>query len=255
MKYGVCSSFENVKAAAAAGCSYIECSVYGLVSLPEQERLEFADDLKRSGIRCEAMNILFPGDLALIGPDSSDAAIKEYLTGAFGYIAPFKTEIVVFGSGKARTRPEGVSDNEAFDRLTTVGRMIAAAADEHGITIALEPLNRKEANCINSLAEGAALVRSVDRPNFRLLADMYHILAENEPAGEIELYGDLIVHVHTAAFEGRACPRLQDNELLEPFFTALRKIGYNKRMSVEGNFNDMIPDLKEAFELFDKLTD
>jgi sugar phosphate isomerase/epimerase len=240
IRYGICTSDFSPEAALRAGCAYVEYPVTGLCGLSETEH-------------CEAMNVLFPGDLPLIGPESNDQAIQAYLTGAFARIAPFKPEIVVFGSGRARLRPEGVSAAAAFERLTVAGRMIAAAAEPYGITIALEPLNRGETNCVNSLAEGAELVRSVDRPNFRLLADIYHMLVENEPASEIIANKDLLVHIHVAALEGRICPREADRDVLAPYFAALREIGYKGRLSVEGTIGDLEKDLYEAFALFDGL--
>lgn len=253
MRFGVCTGSENLERVKDTGSAYIECSVTGLCSLSDAELDSFAERLSRNELRCEALNVLFPGDLQLIGSEADCGKIREYLDKAFRRVSVVKPEIVVFGSGRARMRPDTGSPEDAFAQLIDIGRMIAAAAEPYGITIALEPLNTTETNTINSLAEGADLVRAVGCGNFRLLADMYHMLMEDEPAEEIAKCKGLIVHTHTAIKEGRRCPGRTDAGTLAPYFAALRDIGYDGRMSVEGNISDMEHELPEAFNLFEEL--
>ena len=48
-------------------------------------------------------------------------------------------------------------------------------AQSYGIVVCVEPLNRAESNFINTLQEGAEIVRRVNHPHIRLLADLYHM--------------------------------------------------------------------------------
>ena len=57
-------------------------------------------------------------------------------------------------------------------------------------TLAIEPLNRKESNIINSVAEGVRFARQVNRPEIRVLADFYHIDEEREPLDTLKTNGE-----------------------------------------------------------------
>ena len=58
------------------------------------------------------------------------------------------------------------------------------------VRIILEPINRKEARYIHSTQNGVELVRQVDRPNFGLMLDTYHMYLED---------ADMISSLYTAA--------------------------------------------------------
>lgn len=51
--------------------------------------------------------------------------------------------------------------------LGTLGDVAA----KYGITVVVEPLQTKETNLINTVAEGIEIVKKVDRPNVKCLAD------------------------------------------------------------------------------------
>jgi sugar phosphate isomerase/epimerase len=80
-----------------------------------------------------------------------------------------------------------------------------------------------------------------------LLADLYHMLRENEPVANIIAVKDLR-HTHIALLEGRGYPLVRTREV-EDFFAALAKIGYAGTMSIEGKTADMEHDAAKALEL------
>jgi sugar phosphate isomerase/epimerase len=108
-------------------------------------------------------------------------------------------------------------------------------AAEAGVTLSLESLNRKETNFINSLAEAVAIVDAVAHPAFRLQADVYHMLQEDEPPRAILDAGARIVHVHVAQKGTRMAP-LPGGSDFRPYFAALKKIGYRGRVSIESSW-------------------
>ena len=205
-------------------------------------------------MKCEAMAILFPGTFRLVGPDVDFAEIRDYLTKSFERLSVLQPEIVVFGSGSARNCPDGFCLDEAREQLIEVCRIVADAAATHNITIALEALNFTETNMINTILEANKVAKAVNCVNFRLTADIYHMLMNGESANDILQCQENLVHVHIASKVGRNCPKLSEQEMFAPFFQALREIEYDKRVSIEGNVENFEQDLPEAFRLFRELS-
>jgi hydroxypyruvate isomerase len=92
---------------------------------------------------------------------------------------------------------------------------IAAAAD---FTLLLEPLNTlvdHPGYYLDSTAEAAEIIRSLNSPHLRLLYDVYHMqIMEGKVIATIERNIDIIGHFHGAGVPGRA--ELFDTELNYP---------------------------------------
>jgi hydroxypyruvate isomerase len=67
-----------------------------------------------------------------------------------------------------------------------------------GTTLVIEPLNRKESNLCNSVADGVRLARQLNRPEVRGLADLYHMDEEHEPLSALSQQGGWLAHIHLA---------------------------------------------------------
>jgi sugar phosphate isomerase/epimerase len=99
-------------------------------------------------------------------------------------------------------------------------------------------LNTKECNFINSVAEGGDIVQAVNHENFRLLADIYHMLMENESPSNITKYGNLLYHTHIAEKTGRTAPGV-NKEDFTPYFKALKDVKYDGRMAIECSWKNL----------------
>ncbi len=72
-------------------------------------------------------------------------------------------------------------------------------AQLQNVHIALETVTIMQTNFINTLAEGAHMVDLVDRPNFKLMLDIFHLnLEEKNVIGAIKQYSPYNIHVHLA---------------------------------------------------------
>ena len=111
-------------------------------------------------------------------------------------------------------------------------------AKKYDVVISLEPLNTKECNFINSVAEGGEIVQAVNHENFRLLADIYHMLMENESPSNITKYGNLLYHTHIAEKTGRTAPGV-NKEDFTPYFKALKDVKYEGRMAIECSWKNL----------------
>ena len=252
MKIGICTSVDMLSAAKAMGFDYAELN---LSAVADMEAAAFADvcaAVEASGLPVEAMNVLFPGYIKLVGAAADAAATAAYLARAFARAAALGVQVVVFGSGGARRQPEDVSAAETREALRAAAQMIGEAAKPHGITVVIEPLNTGETNTINSVADGAALMREVGHSNVGLLADFYHMSVENEPMSNIAEAG-VLMHTHIARGEGRTYPKTREEDGYAGFFGALKGIGFAGRMSIEGQTTDFMADAPVALAFLREL--
>jgi sugar phosphate isomerase/epimerase len=244
MRFGICTGPERLEEAVRAGADYIECTVVKLMEHSEEERAAFADELSNSPIHCEALAVLFPGRrIPLTGEEFNPQAVEEYAETVFTVLKKIcRPAVVVFGSGGARNCPEGFDRARAMEQITETGRILSHAAAKNDITVALEPLNRKECNTINTVTEAVSIAKKINHPNFKVTADLYHMLTEDEPPEAIYNSEGWIAHTHIATKNGRLYPQTADGDVFAPYFKALREIGYTGRMSIEAGENGSLHD-------------
>lgn len=252
MRFGCCAGLDKASVVQDAGYDYIELPVAAVK--PESPDTEFEmvrEQLGELDIIAEAWNCLLPGDLKVTGPEVDKYRAERYLRTAFERIEELGGEVVVFGSGGARRVPDGFPMDEARDQIVEFVTLAGKIAGAHGITIAIEPLNAKETNIINSVAEGMEIVRAADHPFVKVLADLYHIDEEHEPLQDVVDAGSDLVHTHTAD-TGRLYPG-SGSYPHRGFFEALRTIGYNDRMSVECVFKDFNAECRKTLEFLRRI--
>ncbi len=248
MRFGICTGPENRDALARAGYDYIELGITSALQpeKPDEEvmpRLRAAFDL--SALKPEAYNVLLPGDLKVVGPDTDAARQERYLEAAFARAAALGGEVAVFGSGGARRIPPEWPVEEAQRQIVDFLRRGGPIAARHGITVAIEPLNVSECNFINSVAEGVALAREVAHPAVMVLSDLYHVAHDGQNYGETRDAARFLRHVHVAG-EGRRAPQPADHAFLRDYLAVLKGSGYAGRVSIEGSWDDLPVQAPEA---------
>lgn len=252
MRYGICTGLENLKLLEQLGYDYIEVSVAAVMKLTGEELERYREELRTSAISCEVFNVLFPKTMELIGEHSDKESLRVYLNRAMGLMETLGGKVAVFGSGRCRCCPKGMTYREAYRKLTEVYRTTGEIAAQYGIIVVIEPLSRSETNMICTMAEGAALEEAVSHPNVRLLSDYYHVVANHdriEDIRTIKKFG----HIHIASGNGRRYPLPGEGEAYEVFMAALKSVGYNGRISIEGKTDDMAGDSGRALEYLKEL--
>lgn len=247
MRFGCCAGLEQIETVRDAGYDYVELAV-GAVK-PEQPDSEFEairEALEESGICPEAWNCLLPGKMKVVGPEVDSYRIERYLRTAFARIEELRGEVVVFGSGAARMVPDGFPMDEANDQLIEFLTLAGQVGGAHGITIAVEPLNHRETNVLNSVRAGAEIVRAVSHPFVKLLVDLYHVQCQDEPLTDIAVGQGEFVHAHTADTD-RFYPGSGSYPNRE-FIKALRAAGYDDRLSVECVWRDFDSECAKALD-------
>ena len=130
-------------------------------------------------------------------------------------------------------RWDNVVDKEtALDHLRNALNELGAYAAEQGVKLIYEPLNRYETNLINTMAEGAAMMDSLEADNVCLLADLFHMnIEEANIADGLRTGGQHIGHVHFVDSQRQAAGRGSMN--FGPIVAALNEIGYDGYASAE----------------------
>lgn len=253
IQLGVCASLDNAAFLSSIGFTYIEEGVQRFL-VPDKTGEEFKRNLDLAAslkIPVKACNSFLPGKLKCVGPDRNHDAVLKYAETAFIRAQQAGIDIIVFGSGAARAIPDGVEYDNAREQFIELCEKMAPIASEHHVTVVLEPLNKKEVNFINSVAEGGEIVNAVNHKGFRLLADLYHMKMENESPESILKYGRLLHHVHVAEKEGRSAPGTYGEDF-SGYLKALGKVGYKKRISIECRWQDMEKQAKLALDTMKK---
>jgi D-psicose/D-tagatose/L-ribulose 3-epimerase len=249
VQVGYCTPLRNLEAAKAAGFDYVELSTTEIANLSDADFEQAVTRIRQVGLPVPATNLFLPAALKVTGPAIDRDQQIAHVRKAFDRLAKLGTQIVVFGSGGARQVPDGFAKDEAFQQLVDFGRRIAPEAKARGITVAIEPLRHQETNIINSAAEGLRLVEAINDPNFQLMVDFYHLASEQEDPSIIQRASAHIRHLHMANPTGRVFPRKWDEYDYAPFFAMLKKIEYDKRISVEASTQDFSTDAPLAIAL------
>lgn len=262
MRFGCCANMvatgpdgiglELVELLAELGYDYIELSLAHMMALSEAEFRALGQRVARSGIRCEACNNFFPPTVRLTGDAVDWLRVQDYTGRALSRAAELSVQTVVFGSSSAKNVPEGFPLPRAWEQIVETLRMVDPIAAEHGITIAIEPLNRLESNIVLTAREGLALARQVDRPRIKLLVDYYHMTLEDESPDILLKAGPEVRHIHFARAEGRTFPAEMETGY-RVFFANLKKIGYEGRVSVEAYTTDFASDAPRALAVLKSL--
>jgi sugar phosphate isomerase/epimerase len=232
---------EKASEVKTAGWDFVEENVQGLLQgeLPD-DQWKGMDRVRPSALPVTAANCLVPGSMKIVGPAADLNKLKAYMTNVLKRAKATGMTILVFGSGGARSVPEGFDRGKARAQILDFLRMSVPIAAQYGVTLVAEHLNNKECNIINSIAEAMEYVRAVNHPNFQCLADTFHFWTENEPLDSLKAAMPWIKHVHLSDKDGRvACGESRASDY-RPFFRVLKQGGYSGMLSMEAiGFKDI----------------
>lgn len=232
---GVCTGLGDAAELKPMGFDFIEGGVWWALN-PKKSDAEWADmkrQILESPLPMISCNGFLPGEFKVSDPRVDFTPALDYAEKACRRADEIGLRYIVFGSGGARRFPADLDRAVCRARFVEFCRALAARIGDCRVTIVFEPLNRRECNFLNTVAEGIELVDEIDSPRFRQLADIYHMLVEGEGPESLVKAGDRLCHVHIAELNGRTWPGC-NGEDFGPYFAALRKIGYKGGVSIEG---------------------
>ena len=189
---------ERLQKAACLGYDGVELLV---VRPDELSAKEISVQVSKVGLEVAAIGtgaVYLVDKLTLLAsdPEVSRRATAR-LNALIEFAAALGAPIVTIGSFRGRLAWAG--GPEARDILVDILRGCAQKALEQGVHLALEPLNRYEADIVQTAAQGLALIEEVGHSHLGLLLDTYHVNIEEssltEPFREAIMAGRLC-HVH-----------------------------------------------------------
>lgn len=227
-----------------AGFDYIELPIGQVVGCSQAQFEEIRAYLKDLSLPVHACNNYFPADIKLVGDKVDSGRVRAHYQHALEWAQALGSRFVVFGSPWSKSCPGDFPKQRAFEQLADWCREMGPVAQKHGLVIALEPNNRQETNMINTFAEVAALSQAADHPNVLCLQDYFHLRMEHDTVDSLLEHGKCrLVHAHFARVHKRGFPKSMDEDpYYQTFFDALRQIGYDGGLSMEG-----FPVSRESF--------
>ncbi|MEU0465265.1 sugar phosphate isomerase/epimerase [Amycolatopsis sp. NPDC006131] len=183
-----------------------------------------------------------PGDRA-VGLDYLRRCVE--LAAAVG--SPHVAGPMYAPTGQARLLPP---DERARQRERAAESLRAAAdhAGEHGVRLALEPLNRFETDLVNTVEQGLELCAATGRDNVGLLLDTFHQNIEEKDIGAaIRSAGDRLFHFQVSEND-RGTPGSGHIPWPE-VFAALDDLGYTGQIVVE-SFLPTVAEIARAVSLW-----
>lgn len=121
---------------------------------------------------------------------------------------------------------------QTIARLVEHLRPVADYAGQHGVRLALEPLNRFETSLVNTVEQALEVVAGVDSPALGVLLDTFHMnIEEKDPAASARAAAGHIAHVQACGTD-RGTPGA-DQFAWGRFADALREAAYTGPICIE----------------------
>jgi len=230
---------ETIAKAARLGYDGVEIAPFTIASsveeIPAARRASIREAARRAGIEIAGLHWLLASPPGL-HMTAADAAVRErtyaYLRALLEFCGDVGGTVVVLGSPKQRSVPEGVDPRDAWKRAVEGLRTCGPAAKKRGVTFCFEPLHARETNFINTAEEAWRLVGEIGHPSFSVILDMKAMSGMPDGiVGTIRKYGARAGHFHANDPSGVG-PGMGDQDFFEPL-RALRASGYRGWISVE----------------------
>jgi len=163
-------------------------------------------------------------------PDTARRNTLRHIFRDFIDLAASYGKLVNIGRVRGRIGEDG--KEKAEGRFIDLVTDLCEYALAKNVTLILEPVNRYEINFINSVEEGASLVKMVGRPNFKLMPDVFHMNIEDVTiGGELERHIADIAYIHLAD-SNRHAPGWGHTDFAE-IFRSLKRANYSGWCSLE----------------------
>ncbi len=247
MKLGVFHSFDHgqydkLPIFKAAGVDFLEINYYLLANLDEAKFRDIVAATEANGLPMEYGCGLF-GRERLYENGKIRESTKEFAKRSFERFASTNLRHLTFGSGYSRAT-EGEFTPEYGRALITefIGDFLSPLAQNYGYVIAIEPLRSTQTDVIINSSEGFELVQKINRDNVRLVADYYHLFAEEDDVRRLKEYKGYLSHLHISSLKNGDPPMPDDGEeeqYVEFLKYTMEAVDKDVNLSIE-TWNDFI---------------
>lgn len=199
-------------------------------------------ELTRHGLICDSVSGCFGPDRDLRGSVGQQKATLEYVVALLDQMVALRCPKLIgpFYSATGRAELYGAQERRQHWRMVAKHlRALCREAEDRGLTLCLEPLNRYETDMINTCAQALEMIDDVGSPALKILLDTYHMnIEEKSPGDAIRRAGKRLGHVHACGSD-RGTPG-KDHTDWGSIAGALREIDYKGGVVVES----FTPDVK-----------
>ena len=221
---------ERFAAAKDAGFEGVE------IQLLESPAEEAAQAAKSAGIEVALLNAPM-GDFLSNGPGLSgvpnrEAEFTTAIREAIAAADAMGAKHVHVGPSRI---PEGEECGKCLASLISNLEIAVGFADEAGVTLLLEPMNRQDTPTalVNSVAGAAEILRKYFGRKIGLQFDLYHV-AQNgdDPVALFHQHKDIISHIQFSDSPGRGAPGMGKIDF-DAAFSAINESGYDGWVGAE----------------------
>jgi D-psicose/D-tagatose/L-ribulose 3-epimerase len=225
---------------------------FDLVEIPIEGEADIdyaktAEAYKRAGVQCSLCAVMGPNR----DPSHEDEAIQKggvsYLKHCIDAAAQLHATALVGPLYAAVGRQWQATPEQRkrdLERCAKNLKVVARYAEDKGVTLALEPLNRFETSFINLTEQAIELLKMIDSPRVKLMMDTFHANIEEKHLGSaIEAAGKHLVHLH-ANENDRGTPGTGHVAWAE-VAAALKKIGFSGTLVIE-SFSTEVKEIARA---------
>ena len=213
---------------------------------------KIGEKLKQTGLEATAVTVCTAEE----NPISPDAAIRQaglerlkraidacQAAGATSLCGPIHSALGEF-SGSGRTEDE-------WKRAQEILAKAADHAQQAGVTLVCEYLNRFECYFLNCAEDCSRFTREVNHPNLKMMYDTFHANIEEKCIiGALEACKDQMVHVHISEND-RSTPG-EGGVNWDKSFEGLKKINYDGWFVIEA-FGLALPELAAATRIWRRM--
>ncbi|UOE43975.1 sugar phosphate isomerase/epimerase family protein [Agromyces larvae] len=221
-------------AAKAAGMGF------GALELPVEQPGDWSTDvasdtLAEHGLSAVVVGAMGPGRNLVAAPGSEVVATQNYLVQCVKIAERLGSRVVAgpFTAATGRTwRMDATERAERYRELRTALAPVVRQAEERGIRLAIEPLNRYETSLVNTVEQALEALGPLLGPGLGLALDSYHLNIEEQRIGDaIRAAGDHLAHVQVCGNDRG--PVGDDHTDWPAFLDALDDVGYTGPLGLE----------------------
>ena len=190
--------------------------------------------MEKYDLNCHSLCGIFNEKRDLTSEGEAGKNAVQYLKDSIDFAVAVGAKIIITVPspvGRA-VKPEGVSMEKLTENAVMNLREAADYAQEKGVRIAIEAINRFETYFINTLSKALDLVEKIDHPAVGLMADLFHMnIEEASITDSLYMIRDHLLHVHIAD-NTREAAGMGSTDFKE-VLRVLRNIGYQGSLTME----------------------
>ena len=246
MKLGTCNEYfedwpleEVFEYAAEIGYDGVEIAPFTLAptvhDIPAARRDEIREAALSAGVDIIGLHWLLLKPEGLYVNDVDDEIrnrTRDYFKALIQFCGDLGGSVMIIGSPKQRNVLEGWDFDETWKRTRDTFEQCLPTAEEHDVTLCIEPLSAEQTNLFSTAAEARKLVSEIGHPNFQTMVDVCSGSTEVLPVDQLLRDSrEHLYHVHINDANKRG-PGFGETDFVSVMKT-LKEIDYQRYASLE----------------------